>query len=39
MGLSPNTRREDHVELHPKELDDEDALLLETQLAGKEGKP
>ena len=39
VGLSLNTRREDHVELHLKELDGEDALLLETQLAGKEGKP
>jgi len=39
VGLSLNTRREDHVELHLKELDGEDSLLLETQLAGKEGLP
>ena len=39
VGLSLNTRREDHVELHLEEMDGEDALLLETQLAGKEAKP
>jgi pyrimidine operon attenuation protein/uracil phosphoribosyltransferase len=39
VGLSLNTRREDHVELHLKEIDGEDALLLESKTAGKEGKP
>jgi len=39
VGLSLNTRREDHVELHLKELDGDDTLLLETQLASKEGRP
>ncbi len=38
VGLSLNTRREDHVELRLKEIDGEDALLLESQLAPKEGK-
>jgi len=38
VGLSLNTRREDHVELHLKEMDGEDALLLESQLTAKEGK-
>lgn len=30
VGLSLNTRREDHVELRLKETDNEDALILET---------
>jgi pyrimidine operon attenuation protein/uracil phosphoribosyltransferase len=30
VGLSLNTRREDNVELHLKEMDGEDALILET---------
>ena len=30
VGLSLNTRREDHVELHLDEIDGEDALILET---------
>ncbi len=30
VGLSLNTRREDHVELRLKEVDGEDALILET---------
>ena len=38
VGLSLNTRREDHVELRLKEIDGEDALLLESQLALKEGR-
>jgi pyrimidine operon attenuation protein/uracil phosphoribosyltransferase len=38
VGLSLNTRREDHVELHLKEIDGEDALLLETRVTAKEGK-
>ncbi len=39
VGLSLNTRREDHVELHLTEFDGEDALLLETQITAKEGRP
>lgn len=38
VGLSLSTRREDHVELHLKEIDGDDALLLETQIADKGGK-
>jgi pyrimidine operon attenuation protein/uracil phosphoribosyltransferase len=33
VGLSLNTRRDDHVELRLKEIDGEDALLLETPAA------
>jgi len=32
VGLSLNTRREDHVELRLKETDGEDALILETPM-------
>ena len=42
VGLSLNTRREDHVELLLKETDGEDALILESaasaERAGTEGK-
>lgn len=38
VGLSLNTRREDHVELRLKELDGEDKLLLEGAEAAKETK-